>query len=265
MIKTNEPTKQDMDNNLPVSKYLRSLMRKIVNVKILKTLLFIFILLFFNIGAKYPALSGGGASSSIYMGGTNTDDARLEVEKYMKMYNEIYEKSVVQQIEFESEIIIPEHFDFKYIEYTYKTAQQFDISPRIAFRLMFKESSFIDTVKSKVGAEGLMQLMPGTREKFYNELRVDTMNLDKNQEDIYIGLYYITWLQDFWEERGNPEKSLLRLSIAAYNAGYGNVIKHKGIPPYKETQDFVIFILRPHSNPTFYANIVDKNTKKDMS
>jgi hypothetical protein len=267
MIKTNKPTKQDIDNNLPVSKYLRSLMRKIVNGRPLKTLLLILTLLFFNVGAKYPAMSGGSTESPIdtYIEGMNVNEAKLEAERYMKMYQEIYEKSVVQQIEFESEIVIPEHIDFKYVEYTYQTAQNLNISPRVAFRLMFKESSFIDTVKSKVGAEGLMQLMPDTRKKFYDELRLDTMRLDKNQEDIYIGLYYITWLQDFWKERGNSEKTLLRLSIASYNAGYGNVIKHKGIPPYKETQDFVTFILKPHSNPTFYANIVNKNTKKDIS
>jgi hypothetical protein len=232
--------------------------------KISKPLLLILVLLFLNVGAKYPAMSESSASSTSIENTTGVD-LKAEYEKYVKMYQEIYEQSVIQQIEFESEVLIPDHIDFKYVEYAYNVSQDLNISPRITFRLIFKESSFIDTVKSKVGAEGLMQLMPDTRKKFYTELRVDTMNLDKTQEDIYIGLQYIIYLQDFWRDRGNSEKNLMRLSIAAYNAGYGNVIKYKGVPPYKETQDFVYFILRPHSNPSFYANIIKKNEKKELS
>jgi len=233
--------------------------------KISKTVLFILVLMFLNVGSKYPAMSETSANATS-METYNADVvAKAEYDKYVQMYQEIYEQSVIQQIEFESEVVIPSYIDFKYVEYTYKISQELNISPRITFRLIFKESSFVDTVKSKVGASGLMQLMPGTREKFYNELRIDTMNLDKNQEDIYIGLQYLIYLNEFWRERGNSEKNIMRLSIAAYNAGYGNVIKYKGVPPYKETQDFVYFILRPHSNPDFYANIIKKNTKKDIS
>lgn len=232
--------------------------------KISKPLLLVFTLIFLNVGAKYPVMSNtNDIPTDVYAAENNY---KSEYEKYLKMYNEIYQENLIQQIEFESEIIIPYYFDFKYVEYTYQVSQEFNISTRIAFRLMFRESSFVDTVKSAVGAQGLMQLMPDTRMRFYNELRVDTLNLDRNQEDIYIGLYYVAWLQDFWKERGNSDKSLLRLSLAAYNAGYGNVIKHHGVPPFKETQNFVTFILKPHSNPAFYANILNKsNTIKDIS
>jgi soluble lytic murein transglycosylase-like protein len=230
--------------------------------KISKSLLLIFILMYLNIGAKYPSMS---ESSAAINENVEAVVAKTEYDKYVKLYQEIYEQSVIQQIEFESEIVIPSYIDFKYVEFTYKTAQYFNLSPRVAFRLMFKESSFVDTVKSKMGAQGLMQLMPDTRKKYYNELRLDTMNLDKNQEDIYIGLYYIKDLNEFWRERGNSERIILKLAIASYNAGYTNIIKYKGVPPYKETQDFVAFILRPHSNPTFYANIVKKNKNKNIS
>ena len=54
----------------------------------------------------------------------------------------------------------------------------------------------------------------------------------------------------------------MKLSLAAYNAGSSPVIKYKGVPPYKETQDFVTFILKPHSNPVFYTNILQKNAKQ---
>jgi len=185
-----------------------------------------------------------------------------EKEEYMKMYQEIYQKSLIQQIEFESEIIIPDYIEFKYVEYTYNLANQFGLSSRTVFRLMYKESSFVDTIKSPVGAEGLMQLMPKTRSTYYDLLRVDTLNLDKNQEDIYIGMYLLKELQAFWTERGNSEKYSWKLCLASYNAGKGKVLQYKGIPPYKETMDFVIFILKPHSNPVFYANILSKNENK---
>jgi hypothetical protein len=59
-------------------------------------------------------------------------DVKAEAERYMKMYQDIYEQSVIQQVEFESELIIPEYFGFKYVEFVSKTAEQFDIQ-RIKF------------------------------------------------------------------------------------------------------------------------------------
>jgi soluble lytic murein transglycosylase-like protein len=181
-----------------------------------------------------------------------------EKEEYMRMYQEIYESSMIQQIEFESEVLIPDYIDFKYVEYTYNLANQVGLSARMAFRLMFKESSFVDTIVSPKGAKGLMQLMPDTRTSYYKTLRVDTLNLDRNQEDIYIGLNIVKDMYAFWRERGNSENYSWKLTLASYNAGKGNVLKYKGIPPYKETTDFVIFILKSHSNPVFYANILHK-------
>ena len=221
-----------------------------------KFTLFLF-LLFSSFGFE-----GGTASNA-----ENTENTKekasemlidLEKEQYIKMYQEIYESSMIQQIEFESEVMIPDYIEFKYVEYTYNVANQLGLSARVAFRLMFKESSFIDTIVSPKGAYGLMQLMPDTRDSYYEMLRVDTLNLDKNQEDIYIGLNIVKDMYAFWRERGNSDKYSWKLSLASYNAGKGNVLKYQGIPPYKETNDFVIFILKPHSNPIFYANILNK-------
>jgi len=242
--------------------------RKKVFKKIAQVLIFIFVLLFINIGAKYPVNSEPSSaisSSEIYVLEQRMNSLEDEYKKYVKLYEEIYQKSLIQQIEFESEILIPEKFDFKYVEYTYETAKQLGVTPRVAFRLIYKESSFDETASSKAGAKGMMQLMPKTRKKYYEELRVDTMNLDYIQEDIYIGLYYLVDLQEYWRKRGNSEKNLLKLSLAAYNAGPTKVIEYKGVPPYKETTDFVTFIIKSHSNPTFYANILKKNILSDIS
>jgi soluble lytic murein transglycosylase-like protein len=270
MIETNQPTKNETDNNLPVSKYLRSYLRKIVNEKFLKTLLFIFMLMFFNVGAKYPAMSEniGRSAIDIYnekIANESVENAKEDAERYMKMYQEIYEKSLIQQIEFESEVVIPEYFDFKYVEYTYKLSSEVGIDNRILFRLIFQESRFKENATSEVGAKGLMQLMPDTRREYYKKFRVDTLDLDRNQEDIYIGARYLLDLQEMWHTRGNSDKVLLKLSLAAYNAGPAKVILYKGIPPYKQTIDFVTFILKPHSNPVFYSNILQKSGKKNIS
>jgi soluble lytic murein transglycosylase-like protein len=221
-----------------------------------KILLFLF-LLFSSFGFN------GSIVTNAENGENNVEKASkmlvdMEREQYIKMYQQIYQQSLIQQIEFESEVIIPNYIDFKYVEYTYDLANQLNISSRMIFRLMFKESSFIDTVTSPRGAKGLMQLMPDTRASYYETLRVDTLNLDKNQEDIYIGTYYLLDLKTYWRGRGNSENYSWKLGLASYNAGKGNVLKYQGIPPYKETQDFVLFILKSHSNPAFYANILNK-------
>lgn len=190
---------------------------------------------------------------------SGNDDMWTERNEWIaKLERENYVKNLIQYIEFESEVIIPEYIDFKYIEYLYELSNELEISTRMTFRLVYKESCFRDTVVSPVGAEGLMQLMPETRKMYYELLRVDTLDFDKNQEDIYIGLNLLKDLYGFWNERGNSEKYSWKLSLASYNAGKGNVIKYHGIPPFKETQDFVNFINRMHSNPEFFANYSKK-------
>jgi soluble lytic murein transglycosylase-like protein len=189
---------------------------------------------------------------------------RLMTEKIAELQKELYMKDLIQYIEFDAEIIIPEYFENDYIEYTYNTATNLNIPTRLAFRLMYTESRFKDSAISPVGASGLMQLMPDTRKMYYDLLAVDTLNLDKNREDIYIGLNLLNDLHDFWKSRGNSDSYSWKLALASYNAGKGNVLKYKGIPPFKETQNFVAFINKAHSNPEFLANYSKKyeNTLK---
>jgi soluble lytic murein transglycosylase-like protein len=116
-----------------------------------------------------------------------------------------------------------------------------------------------------MGAYGLMQLMPATKQMYQALLRTDTLNLDKNEEDIYIGLNYLKDLYSFWKGKGNLDKVSWRLALASYNAGKGNVLKYKGIPPYQQTIDFVSFIYRAHSNPDFYASYIKKYENQSKS
>jgi soluble lytic murein transglycosylase-like protein len=190
---------------------------------------------------------------------TNDEMNRLLTEKITELQKQLYIQGLIQYIEFESEVVIPDYINTKYVEYIYKIADTLKISTRVAFRLVFKESSFIDTVTSPMGAHGLMQLMPSTKQMYQSLLRTDTLKLDENQEDIYIGLNYLKDLYLFWKERGNSDKVSWKLSLASYNAGKGKVLQYRGIPPYQQTIDFVSFIYRAHSNPDFYASFIKKH------
>jgi len=189
---------------------------------------------------------------------------RVMEEQIATLQKELYLKDLIQYVEFDAEIIIPEHFDAEYVEYIFNLSMQLGIPTRTAFRLIHTESRFTETAISPVGASGLMQLMPATRDMYSKLLCSDTLNLNRSKEDIYIGLNLLNDLHGFWTSRGNSNDYSWKLSLASYNAGKGNVLKYKGIPPFKETQDFVKFINKAHSNPLFLANYSKKyeNTLK---
>lgn len=92
------------------------------------------------------------------------------------------------------------------------------------------ESGYRPNAVSRTGARGLMQLMPGTA----REVGVHDP-LDPGQ-NILGGARYLRRMYDLFGS--------LRLAIAAYNAGPGAVKKHRGIPPYRETQRYVKVVLQ---------------------
>nr|HQU84498.1 phage tail tape measure protein [Pyrinomonadaceae bacterium] len=111
-------------------------------------------------------------------------------------------------------------------KYVYEAANKYGIDPMLIFAQMNQESSFKKTAMSNKGASGLMQLMPKTA----RELGVK--NIFDPKENIFAGVKYLRdQLKTF---NGN-----VALGLAAYNAGPGAVIKYGGIPPYKETQEYV--------------------------
>jgi soluble lytic murein transglycosylase len=93
------------------------------------------------------------------------------------------------------------------------------------------ESDFNAGARSRKGAMGLMQLMPDTA-RLHNV--IDAYNPEENVE---AGVRHLRMLLDRY--RGD-----LELSLAAYNAGSGAVEKHRGIPPFAETREYVRRVLR---------------------
>jgi transglycosylase-like protein with SLT domain len=120
----------------------------------------------------------------------------------------------------------------------------YNMDEYLIMAIVKKESYFNPRARSYKNAKGLMQLMPGTA----IEMGVkDVFNPFQNLEG---GIkYFKLMLAKF-----NGDESL---ALAAYNAGPYNVIKHKGIPPFAETQDYVKTILeiRKDYNDTYQGTV----------
>lgn len=104
-------------------------------------------------------------------------------------------------------------------------AQRYALSPWLLDAVARSESGYRADAVSGAGAIGIMQLMPGTA----RELDVDPADPTQN---ILGGAAYLRRMLDAFD--GN-----LDLALAAYNAGSGSVQRHGGVPPFRETRDYV--------------------------
>jgi hypothetical protein len=111
------------------------------------------------------------------------------------------------------------------------TARKHGVDPKLVHSVVRVESNYEQKAISPKGALGLMQLIPATAARFGVENPFDpSQNLDG-------GVRYLKFLTERFQ--GN-----LQLALAAYNAGEGAVDRHGGIPPYRETQEYVTKITR---------------------
>jgi soluble lytic murein transglycosylase-like protein len=111
-------------------------------------------------------------------------------------------------------------------EIIHEASLKYGVDEKVISAVIQQESSFNPQAVSSSGAMGLMQLMPETAK---NLGVTDPYNAEQN---IMAGTKYLKQQMD--EFGGN-----LSLGLAAYNAGSGAVRKYGGIPPYKETQEYV--------------------------
>jgi hypothetical protein len=114
----------------------------------------------------------------------------------------------------------------KVMEIVLKLAPQYGVYPRLALAVIRAESNFNPGALSPKNAQGLMQLIPETAERFNVTKPFDP------EQNIRGGLAYLRWLLAYF-------KGDVSLVAAAYNAGEGAVNRHAGVPPYAETQGYV--------------------------
>lgn len=105
-------------------------------------------------------------------------------------------------------------------------APHYGIDPELAMAVIRAESGFNISALSNKNAQGLMQLIPETAERFGVKNSWDPI------QNIKGGIAYLHWLLRHFDGR-------VDWVLAAYNAGEGAVERYRGIPPYRETQSYV--------------------------
>ena len=107
-----------------------------------------------------------------------------------------------------------------------RIAAQHELPAELLHSVIKVESNYNPYAVSSKGALGMMQLIPSTAKRF------GVGNVFDPVENIEGGARYLRYLLDLYQ--GNYP-----LALAAYNAGEGAVAKHGGVPPYKETQNYL--------------------------
>lgn len=117
-----------------------------------------------------------------------------------------------------------------YAEIITAASEAHGVNPMLVRALIQVESKFRPTARSRKGAMGLMQLMPSTAREY------NVRNPFEPKANIEAGIKHLKTLLDRFG-------SSIELALAAYNAGPGAVEKFNGVPPYRETRNYVSRIL----------------------
>ena len=116
----------------------------------------------------------------------------------------------------------------------FTAAKEFNVEPALVKAVVAAESNFDARAVSPVGAQGLMQLMPQTARAMGVDWPFDP------RDNLKGGVRYLRAMLDRFDDT--------KYALAAYNAGPEAVDRYGGIPPYRETREYVQKVLR------FYAS-----------
>lgn len=120
-----------------------------------------------------------------------------------------------------------------YRELVEKAAARHNVSPRLVHAVIEVESSYRADAVSPRGAVGLMQLLPSTAARY------GVTDLTDPSQNIHAGTRH---LRELLDALGHD----IALALAAYNAGLGAVLRHRGIPPFPETKRYVVRVLQAY-------------------
>jgi soluble lytic murein transglycosylase-like protein len=125
----------------------------------------------------------------------------------------------------------PERTPAHYDSYIREAARLYQIPEALVRAVIRVESNFDPRAVSHANAQGLMQLIPATAERMLVSDPFDA------RQNVLGGTRYLRVLANLFN--GN-----LQLTLAAYNAGEGAVIRYRGIPPFEETQMYVTKVMQ---------------------
>lgn len=167
-------------------------------------------------GTKLESRSGGTRGGS--RGSVTPQEALPEYAAFIKNYNKRLKDETCYQI---AESVI-------------NFSVQYGLDARLIMAIAIAESGFNPNATSHAGAQGLLQLMPGTA------AGLGVRNSYDIQQNVFGAVKLMAGhLQKYHKQTGGDPEQTLILALAAYNAGGGAVKKHGGVPPYKETQNYV--------------------------
>jgi len=164
---------------------------------------------------------------------------KTEAAKESKEFNEIFSKYLnsnnsINLFSSNNNNLSKDQIRKEIMDVVDEASKKYGLDKELILAIIKQESNFDPKAVSYVGACGLMQLMPETAK----ELGVsDPFDIRQN---IMGGTKYIKQLLDQFKD--------VKLAIAAYNAGPGNVMKYNGIPPFSETQNYVAKVLDNYIN-----------------
>lgn len=126
------------------------------------------------------------------------------------------------------------YYPLKYGEEIEERAKERGLDPNLVRALILQESYYNPSAKSRVGATGLMQLMPPTAKEHAGKLRMPfaVSRLENPDVNIRLGTFHLKMLVDMF--RGNTY-----FAVASYNAGQGNVLKWRRGAPSKPVDEFL--------------------------
>lgn len=124
-----------------------------------------------------------------------------------------------------------------YGELIHEKAVKYKVDPVLVAAVIEQESRFKSRARSHVGAKGLMQLMPRTGRW------MGARDLYDPEQNIDAGVKYIKYLNKRFD--GN-----VKMTLAAYNGGEGNVKRYGGIPPFRETRQYVKKVMKNYDKRT---------------
>lgn len=138
-----------------------------------------------------------------------------------------------------SDVIRAQFFaeEIPYGDLIYRKSKKYKVDPALVAAVIEQESRFKPRAKSHVGARGLMQLMPRTGRW------MGARDLYNPEQNVDAGVKYIAYL----DKRFNGD---LKKIVAAYNGGEGNVMRYRGVPPFRETRQYVKKVLKNYDKRT---------------